>query len=252
VTRSRTWIAALLGLAVLVGGTLAWLARDHLAAEHSPKERGERAARDLDCWSCHREAATAPSLFGGSRAPEAIRRALRDRSVHPAISPRQETDLAAWVAVVQLEADRAGDPGAAAGPLRSAERLARRDCFGCHGELGQGGVSNPGSLKGYVPGFFGRDHDRLTRGGDPAVVREWIRDGVPGFFRTGLPGCRPALWYTERQQVRMPAYATTLSPREIEALVRYVALLRSLGPLDAEGVARYRTLRRLPAPPREP
>ena len=120
------------------------------------------------------------------------------------------------------------------------ELLASRQCFGCHGELGQGGVANPGSLKGYVPGFFGRDYDVLTRGGDPEVVRQWIRDGVPHFFRGGIGRLRPALWFTERQQVKMPAYAQSLRHGQVEALVAYLTVLRGFGPLDAEAIAAYR------------
>jgi mono/diheme cytochrome c family protein len=119
--------------------------------------------------------------------------------------------------------------------------------LGCHGDLGQGGARNPGSLKGYVPGFFGRDYDLLTRDGDPEVLREWIRDGEPGFFHRGVSPLRLGPWFTARQQVKMPGYARTLRREEVEMLVAYLGLLRGLGPLDAEGVARYRALRSLPA-----
>ncbi|HKJ25282.1 MAG TPA: c-type cytochrome [Myxococcota bacterium] len=252
-TRRRT-VAALVAAVALVG--IAGAARHHLLPEHAPAERGAGAARALGCWSCHQAAErtagpAAPSIFAGSRDPAAIRAAILDAAAHAATwrdgppSPRELADLAAWIAVVQLEADRAGHPAAARTPVGAAERLARRNCFGCHGDLGQGGTANPGSLKGYVPGFFGRDFDALTRGGDPAVVREWIRDGAPEAFHSGLSLLRLGAWLTARQQVQMPAYARTLRPEEVEALVAYLALLRSLGPLEAEDVARYRTLRRL-------
>ena len=41
--------------------------------------------------------------------------------------------------------------------------------------LGAGGVPNPGSFKGYVPGFWGADFDELVR--DDAELREWIETG---------------------------------------------------------------------------
>jgi mono/diheme cytochrome c family protein len=243
----------------------------HGRPEHAPADRGARLARELGCWPCHRGAEgpgerPVPSLFGGPREPTALRAAIRDVPEHAAVlagggvTARDVADLAAWIALVQLEADRAA-ASAAAGPLVATERLARRECFGCHGELGQGGTANPGSLKGYVPGFFGRDFDTLTAGGDPAAVRQWIRDGEPAAFRSGVSLLRLGPWITARQQVRMPAYARSLDPDEIEALVAYLGLLRRLGPLEAEDVARYRTRRELsdagkaratPALPRRP
>jgi len=213
-------------------------------------ERGVAAARALGCWECHRgagDAAGVPSLFGGSRDPATMLRTIREAPPHQAIpvTEGEARDLAAWIAVVQLEGERAGDPRAAGTPVGAAERLARRNCFGCHGDLGQGGARNPGSLKGYVPGFFGRDYDALTKDGDPEVVREWIRDGTPGFFHQGVSPLRLGAWFAARQQVQMPPYERTLRWEEIDMLVTYLGLLRSLGPLDAAGVARYRALQSL-------
>jgi len=210
-------------------------------------QRGALAARELGCWDCHRQRAgdeaAGPSLFGGSRDPEVLRRRLREVPAHGGgPPPRDAADIAAWIAVVQLESDRRSRTQAPAGTLAGAERLARRHCFGCHGELGQGGTRNPGSLKGYVPGFFGRDFDALTRGGDREIVRQWIRDGMPQAFRRGVSLLRLGGWLNGRAQVVMPGYTRRLRPEEVDRLVRYVLLLRSLGPLGAEDVARYREL----------
>jgi mono/diheme cytochrome c family protein len=247
----RRWLAGGTIAVASLAGALAWTLRGHVLPEHAPMERGLRAARALGCWDCHRDAARggrladagAPSLLAGRPDPDALVRSLRAAPHDPALDARQVADLAAWLAVARLEAERADGRAAAAHAVGAAERLARRNCFGCHGELGQGGVANPGSLKGYVPGFFGRDYDLLTHDGDPAVVRQWIVDGEPAFFRSGL---HPGPWLTARQQVRMPAYRGLLRPGEVDALVRYLTLLRALGPLDAEGVARYRARRALP------
>jgi mono/diheme cytochrome c family protein len=216
-------------------------------------QRGAALAQELDCWSCHAaalrdpDAAAAPSLFGGSRRPPEIARRIREAEGHTrAISDTEVASLVAWIAVMQYEADRATARAPIRGGLPEVERLARRQCFSCHGDLGQGGVSNPGSLKGYVPGFFGRDYDALTWGDDPDVVREWIRDGLPGFFHWGVGSFRPGLWYSERQQVKMPAFGQTLSPGQWEALAGYMSLLRELGPLDAAGVIEYRKRLGLP------
>ncbi len=179
-------------------------------------------------------------MFGGSREPAEIAYLIRKTPAHERrISDAAISDLVAWIAVIQYESDRVRNPAPERGELAEAERLARRECFLCHGELGQGGLLNPGSLKGYVPGFFGRDFDLLTRDGDEGVVREWLVDGLPEFFYRGVGG-QIALWFSERQQVKMPAYDQTLSPEQIETLRRYMKLLRRLGPLDGEAVARYR------------
>ncbi len=226
---------------------------DHLRPESSPAARGAELARELDCGACHRAALRggdpgAPSLFAGSRDPDTLTRRLREVDAHPRdLSPARVAALAAWIALVQYENDRAATPFATEG-LAGVEALARRHCFSCHGELGQGGVANPGSLKGYVPGFFGHDYDLLTLGDHPDVVREWIRDGVPRFFHLGVGPLRPALWFTRRQQVKMPGYADRLTPRQQEDLAGYLSLLRRLGPMDAAGVARYRARAGLPVP----
>ena len=165
-------------------------------------ERGVAAARALGCWECHRgagDAAGVPSLFEGSRDPTTMLRTIHEAPPHQAIpvTKGEARDLAAWIAVVQLEGERAG---------------------------------NPGSLKDYVPGFFGRDYDALTKDGDPEVVREWIRDGTPGFFHQGVSPLRLGAWFAARQQVQMPPYERTLRREEIDMLVTYLGLLRSRGP----------------------
>src|SRR5512145_1757860 len=48
-------------------------------------------------------------------------------------------------------------------------------CFHCHGDMGVGGMPNPGSLKGYIPGFGGEDFDELVR--DDDELRSWITEG---------------------------------------------------------------------------
>jgi cytochrome c551/c552 len=120
--------------------------------------------------------------------------------------------------------------------MPEGERLARQlGCFSCHGELGQGGVENPGSLKGYVPGFFGRDFDLLTDGADRDTVRQWIRDGMPASWSEpwSLVGDL-SRWFLKRQAIEMPAFGSVLSEEQLEVLVDTCLELHRLGPLGLE------------------
>lgn len=100
-----------------------------------------------------------------------------------------------------------------------AELAARNGCFACHGEMGGGGLPNPGSLKGYIPGFGGADFDELVR--DDQELRGWIADG-------GIPRLRDdpaARFFIDRQRLQMPAFAGHLKPEEIDAVMAYLRWL---------------------------
>src|SRR5437899_791643 len=58
---------------------------------------------------------------------------------------------------------------------RGRERMVKFRCESCHGIGGSGGVANPGSFKGYVPGWLGDDFKDLAR--DDSELRQWILDG---------------------------------------------------------------------------
>lgn len=101
------------------------------------------------------------------------------------------------------------------------ELLHERGCFRCHGPMGTGGTPNPGSLKGYVPGFFGDDYAELVRG--PEEAREWIRDGVAARLRDNPL----AAAVIGRQALKMPAYGEHLSDEQVDSLVAAVSWLAS-------------------------
>jgi hypothetical protein len=124
-------------------------------------------------------------------------------------------------------------------PLISGEKLARKyHCFQCHGQLGQGGFKNSKSLKGYIPGYFGKDFKLLTRNADPNSVREWITHGVdPTIVENPVTG-RIAEFFFNRQAINMPSYKS-LKPEEIEILINYVIALHEIGPMKAETVRIY-------------
>jgi mono/diheme cytochrome c family protein len=94
-------------------------------------------------------------------------------------------------------------------------------CFHCHGPMGTGGVNNPSSLKGYVPGFFGADYEELVA--DDAELREWIENGISDRFAKN-PIARGII---ARQAVKMPAYGDHMSEEQIDSLVALVGWLAS-------------------------
>jgi hypothetical protein len=106
-----------------------------------------------------------------------------------------------------------------AGTKRGLELAHQLGCFRCHGPMGTGGLANPGSLKGYVPGFFGADFAELVR--DRAEARQWIGAGISDRFRDNL-AARSIL---ERQAIKMPAYGEFLSAEDVDSLADLVEWL---------------------------
>lgn len=166
-------------------------------------------------------------------------RLLQMPSFKDHLSSAEIEDLMAYLALSQYSISSEGTPVAATG-----ESLARRfSCFSCHGEMGQGGVKNPGSLKGYIPGFFGQDFRALTRNGELEDIMEWIENGASdAFLNQGFLGFYPGRFFAERQVIKMPAYKALLSPEEIEILAEFLLEILEKGPLTAEGILQYRPI----------
>ena len=123
----------------------------------------------------------------------------------------------------------------------AGDRLARKyGCYQCHGELGQGGIANPDSLKGYIPGFFGKDFSVLTAHGDRHEVLYWIDHGRGQAIEAGMLG-RIAKYYMEGQSTKMPGYRDQLTAVEKELLADYLLLLDKKGPLTAKDVEKILT-----------
>jgi hypothetical protein len=100
---------------------------------------------------------------------------------------------------------------------KAADRLG---CFGCHGPGGIGGSPNPGSFKGHIPSWDGKEFPELVR--DDAELREWILDGHP----KRLWGNPAARMFLERQMIQMPPYRRCISATQTEQLVAYFQWLR--------------------------
>jgi mono/diheme cytochrome c family protein len=105
-------------------------------------------------------------------------------------------------------------------PARAGYDLAREwECFSCHGPAGSGGLPNPGSFTGFIPGWFGADFEDLVA--DRKEFDTWIRDGmIPR-----LSGHPIARYFLTRQRVTMPAYRE-ITPDQLDALWAYAQWLK--------------------------
>ncbi|UCF81112.1 MAG: c-type cytochrome [Acidobacteriota bacterium] len=97
---------------------------------------------------------------------------------------------------------------------------ARTGCFGCHGPGGHGGVPNPGSFKGFIPPWDGRDFGKLVR--NEEELREWILDGTI----SRLEANPLARYFLKNQKTPMPAYREHLSKEDVDKIVAYIQWLR--------------------------
>lgn len=86
-------------------------------------------------------------------------------------------------------------------------------CFTCHGPGGRGGVPNPNTDGGEIPGWDGATAELYLE--SAAEIREWILDGSPGRLREALKPVAEA----DRPLIAMPAYRGHLSDSELDDLV---------------------------------
>jgi mono/diheme cytochrome c family protein len=257
--RERTWLVWFLAaLAALETCVLLYpvVRRLVLAVEETPAGRGHRLAGELGCFTCH-----GPEGGGGMKNPgsqegevpafteqtqmmyvkttddlreyildgaprrrreDADYRARMDAAaLHmPAyrslVSAAQVEDLVAYLRATsgQIIADEKD-------VSHGAELATTYRCESCHAPLGAGGVSNPGSFKSYIPGFWGEDYDELVR--SDAELHQWIADGaIPRITEHAIGG-----WFFRRQAVKMPAYGKFLPPEDVAALETWVKWVRA-------------------------
>lgn len=253
--RLRGWLAtlAILGVGAASCGLPAlrvyWRFR-----ESNPVQRGQEVAARSGCFSCHGPHGTkglpdpgtgqeVPAWDGGVpmmyvSGPEEVREyildgvsrrraasasasagraraAIRMPAYREILRPVEIEDLVAYfMAASRMEP--VSDPAAA----RGRELVRRLRCESCHGAGGAGGVANPGSFKGYVPGWLGADFGELVA--DDGELQDWVRDGGIGRFARS----RLARHFLKRQRLQMPAYRSALAPEEIDAIVAYIKWLR--------------------------
>ena len=95
-------------------------------------------------------------------------------------------------------------------------------CFNCHGPNGIGGVKNPGSADGEVPGFAGGTPMMWVKSEEE--LREYILNGAPA-RKLANPRYKKDM---EVQLLAMPAYRTYLSRRQVDDLIVYLRAVSGL------------------------
>lgn len=232
VMRIKAAIAVLV-IAVLLIPSHAWV-KSRMAPESAPVARGAEYAQIRGCVDCHGNANDRSADANDTHCSNQNR-----MDWHPEYAV-QCSDVMAYFETVRLRRniDERLDSGSE-NLLAAGEALARKyHCFQCHGHMGQGGFANAGSLKGYVPGYFGDDFKLLTNNGDPESVRSWIVNGLDDAIVhepvTGLL----ARFFFWRQAVSMPSF-NSLPAEEVDVLVDYVIALNRFGPMTADVVRAY-------------
>lgn len=252
-------IAALLIGALLVALAVPPLARYALwRRELNPVLRGLLVAERQGCFGCHRpwgsreipnpgsRWGSVPRFAGGNAMMYATSRAEIEQLIRfgaprawldePTAAARLEAQLVRMPAYgARLDAGQLADLVAFAAAVERVElpggeaaaagrELARRHgCEACHGVEGAGGLPNPRSLGGFVPGFAGGNFRDLVR--DRAEFGEWVRDGTSSRLASN-PLIR---WFWRRQAIAMPAYGEQLGEAEIDALWAWVETVRGAG-----------------------
>ncbi len=239
---------ALLLIGVLAGlAAVAWWRSRNLGAV----QRGARLAADRGCLACHGPAGrlsdpdgalgvgSVPSFehddvraYAKTEAeirewildgrPRRLREAdageaepvLRMPAWRGRLSASEVEELVAYVKAVS-EFETPPDEVA-----EGRDAAARLGCFACHGPQGRFDTPNPGSLKGYIPAWSGRDFPELAR--DDGEIREWIRDGSPKRLRDNSV----AAFFLRRQAIRMPAYGDRVSEDEVRRISAYIGWLQ--------------------------
>ena len=247
-------MAGVVVLLALAGGVGLAIAR---RADLPAAERGRRVAELYGCFGCHGPGGLHPANNPGridkpvpnfaddvmmfAKTPGEIHewihngvtkrklasitwRTDRDRGAlrMPAFKGRMnERDMDDVVAYVMAASGMPGpEDSIAAGGLLRAEDLG---CVGCHGPGGRLARPNPGSWKGCIPSWAGRDFPEVVR--DSTEFRQWIEKGVSRRFDSNPL----AAFFLRRAIVKMPAYEKHLESGDVPALWAYVTWLRTEG-----------------------
>ena len=175
------------------------------------------AKNDDDLREWIRDGVTARRAASSTWKSDRDRGALRMPAFGRRLSAAEVNDLVAFVNA------SAGNPGPGDGDSLAVAGLDRADalgCTGCHGAGGRLAMRNPGSLKGYVPSWDGRDFPDLVR--NRAEFDQWVMYGISNRFREN-----PAAgFFLHRAAVHMPPYLHHAGRGDLDALWAYVTWLR--------------------------
>ena len=105
--------------------------------------------------------------------------------------------------------------------LRGQAVALKHGCFACHGTDGRGGVADPGSRHGLVPGWDGPTVATLAA--NEEEIREWILDGQPVRLR------KVATIAPSAGLIPMPAYRDKMSSRELADFMSYFRAVSGFG-----------------------
>lgn len=230
------------------------------APENNPVARGEQLSMTLGCFSCHGPAGTSGIPNAGSKFhnvpswsaatvnkfvsnDQDIRDWILDgkrkrREEKPGGQPRrafkrqphalfmpayrgrvstgQLNDLVAYYKAVTEFGQRYN-----AQQRQGKEVAAAKGCFGCHGPLGMGvAEGDPGSFKGYIPGWAGSDYGDLVK--SDAELRQWIMNGRSDRLMTNPV----AKHFITGETIKMPPFKDELTPKDYDAIAAYIKGLR--------------------------
>jgi len=248
--RSRIWLLAfLIALGVAMYPSMRRLV---LNVEVTPAQRGYEVAERDGCFNCHgpngvggiknpgSEDEEVPGFSGGTpmmwaKSEQELREYVLDgaparKLADPRYKKKMEAQLMAMPAYRGHLSARAVDDliayiRAVSGLMTPSDPVVvqgqdlayRLGCLQCHGPMGGGtGSGNPGSLKGYIPGWWGADFRDLVRSDDE--LRHWILDGQVARLRDNWF----ASYFIRSQRVYMPAYHAFITEEQLQALMRYV------------------------------
>jgi mono/diheme cytochrome c family protein len=144
---------------------------------------------------------------------------LRMPAYGTSLSDAEIADLTAFASAVEGVELPQGEAVAAGRSLARAN-----GCLSCHGVEGSGGLANPGSLGGFIPGFAGGNFEDLVRSEEE--FREWVLVGSSSRLAKN-PVVR---FFWRRQKLSMPAYRGALDDGEVDRLWRWVQALRGTRP----------------------
>lgn len=233
---------------VLLLGMAETLYRRARTAAHTAVWRGREVARTKGCFNCHGfegyqgipnpgyENKEVPAWQGGTAMMYLKDTAeIREWVLHGK-PPGQQQAAAGLIKMPAFEGrlssaeleDLVAYLKAVMGIITVTDTLAQQGynkivqlgCFGCHGPYGLGGMPNPGSFKGYIPGWDGSDFADLVQ--NEQELQQWILQGKIDRLQNN----RVASRYTQGQLIRMPAYKDHLSAAELRQVLHYIRWVR--------------------------